>query len=169
MSKTTRRVWAAAAALALFSLGVSIRGQMPNPNDRVFAQFNYEGYAPTLGTVENVHSFVTESFNEIPSNVSWLVVDFTFTPDASTGVITGQVEAADGALFDPAYGWTKTCGVVYPGLTVDCTLVFEMPEEKIEGATLYVHVPGTQMRARSVVKLEAPEPHAALERERMKQ
>ena len=63
---------------------------------------------------------------------------------------------ADGTEFTQSNSWSNSCPVLYPGRTVDCTFVFEMPQDKIDNATLRVLASWDHMAPRVVVKLEKP-------------
>lgn len=156
MDGFARRVWTVAVVLALLTLGVFIRGQLPNPLDRVFARFDYTSSAPEVGTVEDTRAYVTPVFNGMSTNASWMVVDFRVTPEASIGFVRGSITTADGTEFTQSNSWSNSCPVLYPGRTVDCTFVFEMPENKIDDATLKVLASWDHMAPRVVVKLEKP-------------
>ena len=156
MDAMGRRVWTVAAVLALLSLGVFLRGQLPNPVDRVFAPFDYTSSAPEIGTVEDTRAYVTPVFNGMNTNASWVVVDFRVTPEASIGFVRGSITAADGTEFTQSNSWSNSCPVLYPGRTVDCTFVFEMPQDKIDNATLRVLASWDHMAPRVAIKLDKP-------------
>lgn len=152
-----RRVWAVAASLALLSLGVLVRDQLPQAFDRAYAPFVYDETAPKLGTVEDVRTTVADSLNGASSNADWVVVDFGFTPDADKELLEGEVHGEDGTIFASVNSMLRACGVTYPELRTTCSLVFEMPAEKVSGATLHLGVPGGQMSPEVVVPLGEPE------------
>lgn len=151
-----RKVWAVAASLALLSLGVFVRDQLPQAFDLAYAPFEYGESAPKLGTVEDVRTAVAASLNGVSSNAGWVVVDFGFTPDAEKDLLEGEIHAADGTIFASVSSMLRSCGVTYPGLRTTCSLVFEMPTDKLPGATLHLGVPGGQMSPEAVVPLGEP-------------
>ena len=67
-------------------------------------------------------------------------------------LIGAEIEAAGGNLYAPQNSPSNACELTYPGLHSPCTLVFEMPEEEIAGATLYFYV-ANRMGPRVVVEL----------------
>lgn len=152
---SNRRLATAAAVLALLSLGVFIRDQLPKPNDLVFAPFSYGAHAPKIGVVGDVRATVADTVNGIPTHAAWLVVDFAYEPDELLS-LQGEIEAADGTLYGAANHMLMACGPRYPGLVTQCTLVFEMPAEQIEGARLLVRPPSSQMAPEASVPLPAP-------------
>ncbi|MEH0146652.1 hypothetical protein V6D40_03095 [Corynebacterium sp. Q4381] len=70
MSAPSRRVAAVAASLALISLGVFIRGQLPKAEDLVYAPYEYGSAAPKLGTFDSARVTVSEKLNGVPSHAS---------------------------------------------------------------------------------------------------
>ena len=146
-----RRVWTTAAALALLVLGMQPRDVLPNAADRAAESFDYNNSAPVIGDVEDVRATVAQTFNGAASNAKWVVVDYQFTQDQEV-LIGAEIEAAGGNLYAPENSPSNACELTYPGLRSPCTLVFEMPEEEIAGATLYFYV-GNRMGPRVVVQL----------------
>lgn len=135
-----RRVATVVASLALISLGVMIRGEMPKAEDRVFDIFEHTSSpVPMLGDVSNVRLTVTDSVNNYATNGVWAVVDFDYTQDMELGLsnYSAKIEATDGTTYDSVGTTSSECGMMYPGLRTHCTLVFEMPREKTAGATLH--------------------------------
>ena len=154
-----RRVWTTAAALALLVLGMQIRDVLPNAADRAAESFDYDNSAPVIGAVDDVQATVAETFNGAASNAKWVVVDYQFTQDQEM-LIGAEIEAAGGNLYAPENSASSACELTYPGLHSPCTLVFELPEEEIAGATLYFYV-ANRMGPRVVVQL----PEAQQERD----
>ena len=150
--KIDRRMAAVAASLALLSLGVFVRDQLPKANDLVFAPFSYDGEAPKIGKIGDVRATVAETVNGIPTHAAWLVVEFAYQPDELIS-LQGEVEAADGTLYGSSNQMLMACGPRYPGLETQCTLVFEMPADKLAGATLLIRPPSTQMAPEAAVPL----------------
>lgn len=146
-----RRVWTTAAALALLVLGMQLRDVLPNAADRAAASFDYANSAPIIGDVEDVQVTVAETFNGTASNARWVVVDYQFTQDQEV-LLGAEIEAAGGNLYAPENTPGNACELTYPGLRSPCTLVFEMPEDEVEAATLYFYV-GNRMGPRVVVQL----------------
>lgn len=155
MSAPTRRVAAVAASLALISLGVFIRGQLPKAEDLVYAPHEYGSTAPKLGTFDSARVTVSEKLNGVPSHAGWVQVNFGFTPEATT-VLRGRIQAEDGTLFDSVGPGLRACEVIYPGVRTECTMVFEMPLDKLPGATLLLDPMTTQMAPRASLLLDDP-------------
>ncbi|MCP1387884.1 hypothetical protein M5J20_06725 [Corynebacterium sp. TA-R-1] len=148
--KIDRRLATAAATLALLSLGVFVRGQLPSANDLVFAPFEYGGDAQLIGKVDNVRATVADEVNGVPTHAAWVVVDFDYTPDSLIS-LQGEIEAADGTLYASENEMLLSCGTRYTGLRTQCTLVFEMPAEQLDGARLVIGPPATQMAPQAIV------------------
>lgn len=160
-----RRVWAVAASLALLSLGVMVRDQLPKAFDLAYAPFVYDESAPRLGTVDDVRVTIAETVNGVSSNAGWVVVDFGFTPDVEEDLFTGAIHAADGTIFGSVSSMLRSCGVTYPGLRTTCSLVFEMAPDKLDGAAFHLGVPGGQMSPEVVVPLGEPARTGDVEKE----
>lgn len=159
-----RKIWAVAASLAVLSLGVFLREQLPSANDRIFAAFEYGDQAPQIGKIENVNTRIAETVNGMSSLAGWVIVDFSYTPD-ELGQLTGEIQAEDGTLFASTNSMAFSCGTRYTGLRTECTLVFEMPPEKLEAAKLLVYRGTTQMAPQMTIDLGEPTrvPDAAVE------
>ena len=158
-----RRVWTTAAALALLVLGMQLRDVLPNAADRAAESFDYANSAPIIGDVEDAQVTVAESFNGAVSNARWVVVDYQFTQDQEA-LLGAEIEAAGGNLYAPENTPGNACELTYPGLRSPCTLVFEMPEDEVAGATLYFYV-GNRMGPRVVVQLPEAQRQSAVTRE----
>ena len=158
-----RRVWTTAAALALLVLGMQLRDVLPNAADRAAESFDYAHSAPIIGDVEDVQVTVAESFNGATSNARWVVVDYQFTQDQEA-LLGAEIEAAGGNLYAPENTPGNACELTYPGLRSPCTLVFEMPEDEVEAATLYFYV-GNRMGPRVVVQLPEAQRQSRVTRE----
>ena len=158
-----RRVWTTAAALALLVLGMQLRDVLPNAADRAAESFDYANSAPIIGDVEDAQVTVAESFNGAASNARWVVVDYQFTQDQEA-LLGAEIEAAGGNLYAPENTPGNACELTYPGLRSPCTLVFEMPEDEVEAATLYFYV-GNRMGPRVVVQLPETQRQSRVTRE----
>ena len=158
-----RRVWTTAAALALLVLGMQLRDVLPNAADRAAESFDYAHSAPIIGDVEDAQVTVAESFNGAVSNARWVVVDYQFTQDQEA-LLGAEIEAAGGNLYAPENTPGNACELTYPGLRSPCTLVFEMPEDEVEAATLYFYV-GNRMGPRVVVQLPETQRQSRVTRE----
>jgi len=158
-----RRVWTTAAALALLVLGMQLRDVLPNAADHAAASFDYDGSAPVIGDVDDVQVTVAETFNGTASNAAWVVVDYQFTQDQEV-LLGAEIEAAGGNLYAPENTPGNACELTYPGLRSPCTLVFEMPEDEVEAATLYFYV-GNRMGPRVVVQLPETQRQSRVTRE----
>lgn len=158
-----RRVWTTAAALALLVLGMQLRDVLPNAADHAAASFDYDSSAPVIGDVDDVQVTVAETFNGTASNAAWVVVDYQFTQDQEV-LLGAEIEAAGGNLYAPENTPGNACELTYPGLRSPCTLVFEMPEDEVEAATLYFYV-GNRMGPRVVVQLPETQRQSRVTRE----
>ncbi|WP_311390494.1 hypothetical protein [Corynebacterium haemomassiliense] len=158
-----RRVWTTAAALALLVLGMQLRDVLPNAADRAAESFDYDSSAPVIGDVDDVQVTVAETFNGTASNAAWVVVDYQFTQDQEV-LLGAEIEAAGGNLYAPENTPGNACELTYPGLRSPCTLVFEMPEDEVEAATLYFYV-GNRMGPRVVVQLPETQRQSRVTRE----
>ena len=157
------RVLTTAAALALLVLGMQLRDVLPNAADRAAESFDSANSAPIIGDVEDVQVTVAESFNGATSNARWVVVDYQFTQDQEA-LLGAEIEAAGGNLYAPENTPGNACELTYPGLRSPCTLVFEMPEDEVEAATLYFYV-GNRMGPRVVVQLPETQRQSRVTRE----
>lgn len=164
-SKTSfsRRVVSVVAALALLSVGVTLRAQLPKPDDLVYGQFDYAQSAPLLGEVTDVRVTTGETLGGLRTHAAWVVVDYTFTPDAF-GSLNAELISADGTIY--AQLPKMPCKLAYPGLTTECTLAFEMPLDQLPGAELHFNPGNTSMAPRLVVPLENPVATRDIVRER---
>lgn len=50
-------------------------------------------------------------------------------------MLRGRIQAEDGTLFDSVDPGLRACEMIYPGVRTECTMVFEMPLDKLPGAT----------------------------------
>lgn len=166
MSRKTsfgRRVVSVVAALALLSVGVTLRGQLPKPDDLVYSQFDYTQSAPLLGEISNVRVTTGETLGGRRTHAAWVVVDYTFTPDAF-GSLDAELISEDGTIY--AKLPQGPCKLAYPGLTTECTLAFEMPLDQLPGAVVHLNPGSTSMAPRLVVPLENPVATRDIVRER---
>lgn len=149
-----RRVAVVAASLSLLSLGVFLRGQLPNPGGVLYSSFDYAYSAPQLGDVSEVKVRTTKRFNGDQSHAEWVVIDFAYVPRSDLPIMFGEVTAADGTNFLPEK--QLKCELKYPNLKTDCVIVFEMPQDKIAGSTLRLTTGIETMGAVIEVPLENP-------------
>lgn len=149
-----RRVAVVAASLSLLSLGVFLRGQLPNPGGVLYSSFDYAYSAPRLGDVSEVRVSTTKRFNGDQSHAEWVVIDFAYVPRSDLSIMFGEVNAADGTNFLPEE--QLKCDLKYPNLRTDCVIVFEMPQDKIAGSTLRLTTGIETMGAVIEVPLENP-------------
>lgn len=159
----SRRVVSVVTALALLSVGVTVRAQLSKPDDSVYRQFDYAQSAPLLGEITDVRVTTGEALDGLSTNAAWVVVDYLFTPDAF-GSLEADLVSADGTIY--AKLPNSPCKLAYPGLTTECTLAFEMPLDQLPGAELHFSPGNTSMAPRLVVPLENPVATLDIVRER---
>lgn len=149
-----RRVAVVAASLSLLSLGVFLRGQLPNPGGVLYSTYDYAYSAPQLGEVSDVTVTTTKRLNGYVSHAEWVVIDFAYMPKSDLTIMFGEVNAADGTNFLPEE--QLKCDLKYPNLRTDCVIAFEMPQDKIAGSTLRLTTGIETMGAVIEVPLENP-------------
>lgn len=148
-----RRVWVTAAALVLLVLGMQIRDLLPSAGSLAQAHFDYHGgHAPVIGDVGEVRATVTQTLNGKYTNANWVLLEYEYTENTNVLFHT-SIAAPDGTTYYSSNSMLRGCGVKYPGLTSHCSIVFEMPKEKLEGAEVRLAQP-SRMGARFVLPIE---------------
>ncbi|OAA16783.1 hypothetical protein Caferm_05925 [Corynebacterium afermentans subsp. afermentans] len=160
---------AVAASVVLF-IGMLIQERIADPHDLVFGTFDYGNNAPLIGEISKMSASLSDVVNGTKTNGKWLVIDFSRKADGSIP-LSGVIEDENGTVFYSINPMTYTCGIGYPGLAEDCTLVFEIPAdmgtESIREADLVLARTNTKMSPLVVLPLSEMEfvEETSLERE----
>lgn len=127
-----RRITVALFCLLAINIGGLLRMKLPDPRVMVSAPFEYTHETKGYGAIDNIRVSATRETENMTTTGMFLNVDFSFTPDDKRTTTSGTLIDAKGHKISNTQ--LTACRRGQNGLPNNCTLVFEVLPENIEGA-----------------------------------
>jgi len=134
--------------VAALAAGSTVISRVPGPDEIARQPFLHSGQVGTavhLRTgeivVEGVQAStrVRQGATTASTSAHWLVVTVRFTAADTPSTLAGMtLQSRDGRSYSLARPFQTACGVGQPGVTITCSMPFEVPAAALEGASLRV-------------------------------
>ena len=145
---TTERTLTGLVTIAALAIGVAVTSRLPSADSIAAWPFVHQvaiGETVSLRTgqltVDGVDATtaVTQSGKTVKTSAHWLLVMMRFTAAREPSALAGMtLKTADGRTYSATRPLQSTCGAGQPGITIRCTIPFEVPADALAGAHLLV-------------------------------
>ena len=144
----TERSLTGVVVIAALAIGLAVTSRLPSAEaiaSRPFVRHAALGSPVPMRTgVVTVDAIdattaVKQSGTTVKTSAHWLLVTLRFTAAQEPAALAGMtIRAADGRTYSATRPLQSTCGAGQPGITIRCTIPFELPGDALEGAHLLV-------------------------------